>query len=203
MDRTQLQQLGLSASDRGTGPAGVDRGHDANLACLLAQPRQRGCLHPGRAVASICTSTAWTRCCARRSLRPRAGRTRKAPQLLGNLVTRASQRRKLQLPPAIIWRRQPIFTSACKAAIWAASPCEIGKLVEQMRAAIAARRSDRDVGPGANHELILSPAGGRPGDGGRDGVPVDCRQFSVLGGCLHHHHRSAGRAWRASAGCCC
>ena len=189
MDRTQLQQLGLSPTDVTTDLLISTAGTGQTSPAFWLNP-SNGVVYnltvqsPQYAIDSL---DALLRTPVRRA----AGGLLAGPQLLSNLVG---------VTPAVQDAVESRYNIHPTIDIYSSTQGrDLGSIAARHRAPggrgaadVAARRRHQHRGPGADHALVLSRAGRGTGDCRRAGLPVDRRQFSVVGGRVHHHHRPAG-----------
>ena len=191
MDRTQLQQLGLSPNDLTSDLLVSTAGTTTNLAGLLAESDQRRGLQPGRAVAAVCDRQS-----GRVAAHPGACGGRRNDH--GAAVAEQSRRRRPRCTGGGRFALQPGPDD--RHFLQRAGPRHgqhFGRypaLGGAVAAASAARGERRHPRSNRDHEILLRGVGGWPGHGDCDGVSADRGQLPVLGGRLHHHHRASGRA---------
>ena len=194
MDRTRLQQMGLSAQNVGQNVLVSLSGQLADGAGVLAQPAERRRLPDRGAGAAVPGRLA--RFAAQRAGRRlrRHGRGTQT-QLLGNLVEATPNRQ-----PAVVSRYNispavDVYASV-QGTDLASVAAKVQALVDEVRPKLP-RGSQVDAArPGRDDAGLVPRPRRRPGDGDRPRLPAGGRQLPVVDRRLHHHRRPAGGARR-------
>ena len=192
MDRTKLQQMGLSAANVGQNVLVSLSGSSQTSPAFWLNP-QNGIVY------SIAVQAPQYRVDSMDSLLnvpvSGSGAASAPPQLLGNLVEATQARQaavvsRYNILPAIDVYASVQGTDLAARRRTGAGPRRRGA------ADAAARRPGGGARPGADHEGVVHRPAGRPGDGDRPRLPAGGRQLPVLDRRLHHRRGAAGGAGR-------
>ena len=206
MDRTRLQQFGLTAVQRRPERADLAVGQLADGAGVLAQSAERRGLQHRGADAAVQASTRSTRCstcrwapvaAAARRRRQRQHATARQPGRGQRRVARPAVVSRYNILPAI-----DVYVSVQGTDL--ASVAGEGRGRWSTRSRPKLPRGSQVVMRGQVRDdagLVHRPRR-RAGDGDRAGVPADRRQLPVVDRRGDHHRRRCRRRWPASRGCC-
>ena len=195
MDRTRLQQFGLTASNVGQNVLIALSGSSQTAPAFWLNP-QNGVVYnvavqsPQYTVDSLDSLL---------NIPVAAGSARHggggAPQLLGNLVDAQAGRQ-----PAVVSRYNiapviDVYVSV-QGTDLASVAAKVKALVDEMRPKLPRGSQVTIRGQVQTMQSSFIGPGRRAGDGGRARLSADRGQFPVVDRRRHHHHRAAGRARR-------
>jgi multidrug efflux pump subunit AcrB len=200
MDRTRLQQMGLSAFNVGQNVLVLAVGQLADRAGVLAQSAERrGLQHRG---ADAAVQGRHARRAAQHAGQPHRRRAAAAAstgtQLLGNLVEATPNRQLAVVSRYNIMPVVDVYVSV-QGTDLASVAGQVQKAGRRDPPEVAARQHGRAARPGPDDAVVVHRPRRRSRDGDRAGLPADRRQLPVVDRCGDHHRGAAaalaGIAW--------